>query len=324
MCSFGKANEWDSAGGGKKNLCADDFVKEKMGEVVRRLQAVTDKLTLVGEEGGDNIDILISKTRALISTNEEIWERCKQNEITQSRQPAGGQLRLYRVGYPKVTVTSSAVIGGHNRCVVVKTTSELEIKSFEPLPAIPNELLGFFHFASKSENDCSPFRFNHEDCLASIICTKDDIARHFSIILKAHLEQVQIALGEIERWLLDTEEDVQFINQIFKCNLSKPELGDGDSERRGPSLCVKCFEPYETHKKEPNMGLYHPDWCKSWCRAASHERGSYFVSSSHDLKKIEISSPTDIYQLTFDLCMDDDRGRLKRFLYLMEAPGSSV
>lgn len=281
---------------------------DKVDEILRRLQAVTDKLTLVDEEGLD-ISILVSKTQALICTNEEIWERCKPNHIISAQVPRtdDDMIGLYRIAYPKISATTTESEESH-RSVTLETLSELEVKYFPPLPPISKELSTFFHIEKKPEYDSSPIRFDYQECLTSILCTKDAIARQFLIIFKAQLEHVQIAFGEIERWLLDAGEATQFINQTFNSQLRQLKLGSGYCHARGGTLCVNCFKPYNDHRHGSPY---------SWCD--KQRTASYFVPASHMLKTINIASPTDIYQLTFDVGMDDHRERLKRFLFLMQA-----
>ena len=105
---------------------------------------------------------------------------------------------------------------------------------------------------------------------------------------------------------------IHFINQVFETKLDHPMLKGSTG---GEGICVGCFESRALHSN-----IRHKNALK--CRYGNGD-GSFFDPSFLALRTINIASGDDNYQLTFDLPKDDDRERLKRFLYFMEAPGTA-
>ena len=284
-----------------------------------------------GSNDDDSVDLtrLVSSCRALIRTNEEIWDRCKPSLILDAGQQTGeqepqqqqeeeaGRLLFYRVGYLELQVTTDAP-GQMNRQVTFNAQSKIATESFPALPKIPSNISSFFHIDSPQSKD--QLLLDYGGCVDKILFLKEDVSRLFLFILKDHLENVQVALGRIETWLWGHYQALSFLNETFGADLTQPESGNGCMANAcyrthgAFDLCLKCFRQKQDHSR----GHYeaHP---------RCHQGGyaSFFNSRSQSVKTIDLSSREDSYTMALDICSEQNQERVRRFLHFLGSPGTS-
>ena len=141
-------------------------------------------------------------------------------------------LIFYRAGYFEVIVSTNSE---DDVCYLeFRTTTKVEQKKFEKFPRIP-KVLDEILPAQASSWVVLP---DYESYLVRAMVLHEDIMKPFLSILKNHLKQVQVALGEIEGWLLEPVQTLNWINEKFETNLEPPAVvSDGDTTS-GYDLCV--------------------------------------------------------------------------------------
>jgi len=194
----------------------DDDVK-----IGQRISKVREKIRstltpLVTERHKDaELDYLINTTQALITSNNEIWDRCKANLGNQGRrwnQLNEPVLCYYRRGFNEVTVSHK-----RNQCGAL----ELDIlalykqqdKTFTA-PCLPHPLRTVVIPVL-----CNNGMLNYHQYLKRSLLLEESILLLFLAILKDHLEEFQVFLGDIESWLMISARSAIYIQKTFNVKL---------------------------------------------------------------------------------------------------------
>jgi hypothetical protein len=85
----------------EKNEKSAEFVARCQQDTVEDLKRNDGDSSGNGDEEEIQFDIALSRVRAMIETNNEIWQRCQPNCV---KKEGSTSLRIYRVGYFAVDV----------------------------------------------------------------------------------------------------------------------------------------------------------------------------------------------------------------------------
>ena len=139
-----------------------------------------------------DLDYLIKITQALVSTNEEIWERCKDHVIKESTEIYGqNKLFFARFVFNEVHVRTK-----RDERPTLETNCEIEKKYFVMTP-VPEELSNVLFPRVKKEKSF----MNYREYLQNSFLLEETVMIPFLAILKDHLEKIQVDLGNVETWI---------------------------------------------------------------------------------------------------------------------------
>jgi len=257
-----------------------------------------------GEVDDDRFNVLFSTVRALIGTNNEIWERCLPHK---KEGPVKDTLRFYRLAYPTV----KAVKGAPSTNMHFSTCLELEVEDFAAFPCLPSILSNIVPF----EKDTNGSFTKYGDFMIKISYMAKSLAYHSFSILKDHLEDIQVALGKIETWITGSEDGKNFINRKFGSNLEIPELGDAaTSDGRyfaSSSICVKCFQ-----RKDEHNTYYYPYSCPNQGNRAF---GSFLLAYDVPLKTVPSTTLGSMDVSFLKVSSDADQELFTQFTELVQS-----
>lgn len=164
------------------------------------------------EDFDEKFHILLSTVRALVNTNNEIWERCQPYKTKHTKD---GRPQFYRSGFMNVRAYKR-----HESCEMeFSTISQLGKKLFPCFSRLPETLSKIFPVETSGT-----FR-HYDDYLVKITWLAKPIAYQFLLIFKEHLETIQLELGNIETWITEPTHSLQFINTQFGTDLDWEDQG---------------------------------------------------------------------------------------------------
>ena len=293
-----------------------EIIKRHQDEAIEQLRK-EKKTETSGDDGcyddeDDNdqqFDVMFSTVRALIGTNNEIWERCTPyyRKLDTSYGVGGNKtdlIRFYRVGYFTVDVHKS----WYHQDMTFTTSSKLEVRNFKPFPSLPTVLTNIFSFGEAQDLD--GIFSNYEKYLTKITYSEKRLAFQFLSTFKKHLEDVHVALGEIEAWITEPLHTLDFINTQFRegQDLVIPKLEDiPTKDCRGAdehSICKRCFYPCGEHTKKRAAKYYY-------CCPNNGRSAQISDCSVKQLKTVPF--------MKFNVSLATDQDRLKRFMAFTES-----
>lgn len=263
-----------------------------------------------GDNGDDlDMDHLFLTTRALIVTNQEIWDRCQGSKVKGLPPPSVVGYMFRRVSYTQVNVETSREIYNavahedmHN--IELIAIPKIEGKEFGP-PASPPASLTQLISAPKCADGDLP---DYTQYLEKAMTLHDEVLRPFLARLKDHLETVQVYLGSIDVWLMDAASCISYLEETFKgdgvkIEIPQPfELGDyggcpPNCKVRHPraSKCLYCGEEFSEHDGHG---------------CCINERTGEFEMEV-ELKRVTVPGE---HRMSFDITKENDKTRLKKFL----------
>ena len=264
-----------------------------------------------------DVDHLTRLTSALISTNEEIWLRCKDSRL-KADEPNCYKRAMFRY----VQVETSP------RKLQFNTHSMFEISSTFAIPTIsqlPRELTSVLVVSPRRDETKLP---DYEKLFKVILLFHHDVMLPLLKIFKDHLEEVQVRLGEIEEWLMAPKSCEAFLEETFKKKSPEPKISGcpiGCQTCHSTSdLCIKCGKAYNAHNTTTTTSQSHhyrsyhsyssqsSGQDKHRCSGSSSLSASFFKSETVCLKTIYNSKCS--HEEKFDLTIDGARNRLKKFL----------
>jgi len=176
----------------------------------------TSLTALVKErDKGVELDYLINTIKALVASNNEIWDRCKANlknphnkQFNQlSEAPA---LVFRRVGFSVVHVLSkSDGDGGSADPLEFKSKWMEQTKAF-PVTCLPHSLRTVVIPSLDKDG-----MVNYLEYLKRSFILEESIMFPFLAILKDHLEEFQVFLGNVESWLEESSRNAIFLQKTF-------------------------------------------------------------------------------------------------------------
>jgi hypothetical protein len=219
--------------------------------------------TAAGEEDHTNADLagglehLLQVSGALVTMNKEIWDRCSERveikrahsdfrkQMKESRDCRNlgiefvarglesGQIAMRRAAYSIVKVDPIASRARTPNTAFRAMPVEQDI--IFRLPSLPAVLETMVH--SERFDDCF---MDYEAFLDRASCLHDDVLEHFLVHFKSHLEEVQVCLGEIDRWAMYCDECVSKLETTFDMEL--PHLNEVGSVERMRGHLIKSFK----------------------------------------------------------------------------------
>lgn len=191
---------------------------------------------------------IVNSIRALIVTNEEILDRCMESK-TDNDDPCATALFTFQ--RKMFNVVKSRSIGEHTEFLVFPTD---EKKGFDMTPLVqlssgldllqPLFVLGCIDFGTLFETS---------------LLLHDDIRLPFLIRLKDHLQLVQVCLGTVEQWVVESRDSKNFLEATFTSKLDdhgKVDLTTKLDDHGKDGIitinyqgieCSNCGQPYESH-----------------------------------------------------------------------------
>ena len=280
-----------------------------------------------------DLPMKIRLVRALLTTNEEIWDRCCRRTAQQRgrRLPKDAKGRAYavRLIYRHVSVEPTiSRYEAENTCRERKTGGEsnacnsvFKVKaSYQKLTlgedirtvSLPEELASIFPVPIA--DDGFP---NYGRYLELALLLSEDVLSPFLDHLRRHLEAVQVALGKVEAWQQEVEEVVSFLTTAFAIDqIADPAKKNCSNDYGGcrrihddKEVCLVCGQEYSEH----NMTRYSRE-DRHACPFPNSTRSStaeFLVSLPMELKTIK---DTGEHRDSYDICTKAGREKLTKFL----------
>jgi len=237
-------------------------------------------------------DHLIKAIRAIITTNKEIWERCRESMIihppNRSKKTKKKDLYFKSVTYSSINVSTnySELYDSTHSLLNFETAAKLRIKKFGMPASIPSELTNILSY-KEQKGELLP---DYDHFLETSLLLCDDVLIPFLSHLKTHLEEIQVFLGRIESWLMESAGCINFIKEVFKKPLKTKAISEDDA------ICRNCCEVLKYHDFRECGTRY-----------------SFYLSPD---SKIVLKSckAKGKHEDTFNLMEEKDREKLKIFL----------
>lgn len=258
------------------------------------------------------VELLTTLCRALVTTNQEIWERCKPFYCTMINSAGSPAVKctFYRVGFWNIRAKTKRQY--HPESVKFQSVVELTKRSFEIPISLPERLECLVVLPQTKGNDIMP---DYALILKRSMLLIDDILVGFLLEFKAFLENQQIALGKVEAWLVQADEDVIFLQNQFNVTIpcggaTWQTLGSpfaswaACKQQLSKTRCSRCGSNFEVHNRKQENG-----WV--YCQQ-DQQPGCFPLTSSLTLSlKYECPGTIDV---KFCIESPNERSRLIKFL----------
>lgn len=150
-----------------------------------------------GRHEFSDLDIAIKTVRALIVTNEEIWNRCNKHYLHD---------KLFKMTrFDEIEVWNS----GDETKIGINAKETMLDFDMEPLRTLPDCLAKFM--PDKDATGIIDFKASFRESLVF----HEDVLLVFLAQLKKHLERVQVCLGAIDQWVMDGADSAKFLEFTF-------------------------------------------------------------------------------------------------------------
>lgn len=280
----------------KEELGPKEFlskIREKVGDALKTSPDPTSTVLVY------NIEQYIQMIRALLKTNQEIWDRCK--ELSACVISEGKTTEFRRLGYMSI---ATRPYDGKTYFITEAIKQRLTFDT-SPLSQLPFELKNIFE--PKPVPDHGSL-IDFQSLFEKSLVLHDDVLGPFLATLKTHLESVQVCMGEIEGWLMLPNETKVFIESTFGKTLNSCNAQECKNPLLHPNnfTCTECGYHKDDHFKK-NHDLT--------CRRGNCRMDSYFHCWGCELL-LESSVPGTI-KLDFDISNQKERGRLKKCFELV-------
>jgi len=175
-----------------------------------REKIISDLTALVTERHKDSeLDYLINTTQALVTSNNEIWDRCKANlDQVQNKQfnHLSENLQLIFQCVVFYAVYASKYV---KKNLTFMANGRRQTKAFS-VPCFPHPLRTVVLPSLDKDG-----MLNYLEYLQRSFFLEESILLPFLAILKDHLEEFQVFLGEVESWLMDSTRPAIFLQETF-------------------------------------------------------------------------------------------------------------
>ena len=269
-------------------------------------------------DGDHDLEMSLRMVRGLLTTNQEIWDRCIGRSATSLNNfhDVDGKPFFTRFVHRKVSIedqyrsTSFSVSIEYERMMVD-----------EHLPAsLPDELE-----ASIPVPRAHGFP-DYPKCLDNAMMLQDDALVPFLTIFRRHLEEVQVGLGKVDEWLGEAEEIKSFLEDVLNVKIKPPGVAangctECSEEHKAETLCLQCGNTYSQHRKGGfRFSAYCTNSTLHLCpigdgRNKSNVASYHLLAGKQVVKKVE---STGTYCDSFDVCTEAGRSKLKKFVAFLE------
>lgn len=287
----------------KQNMGTEEFMQHVRNEANKKLERgvpLKDRL--------DDVDHAVKTTRALMSANKEIWERCSSGESS----PENEKLIFKRVGFTKVQVKTISQQYSQTNTLSFEAIPELTMKDFGKPPAVPEQLTAIIN----PTLDNNGIFTDYEKYLETALLLNEDTLLPFLSGLKKHLEDVQIFLGDVDGWLMSSSFCSDFIMETFE-QVSRASLVPASVTGCNPLSCGQNHSGLSClicKQKYRGTGYGSPP---TRCPDARFGHSTYH-SYYHSNPVFLLSLVTDgKHEHTFDITEEAQQAKLKRFLHFV-------
>ena len=169
-----------------------------------------NQLISVGRAANYDIKQNVREIRAILATNDEIFDRCMGSMMVDSEQD--GVSTFIRYGFEVVKIRQLK-----KKIQLITHPDRMEeVFHTEPLSKIPYRLQIFV-----AKHKGSVFVDYHALFRQSLLLHEDVLGPYLAY-LKEHLISVQVCLGEIDQWLMESNNMLNFLNSTFGSALEIP------------------------------------------------------------------------------------------------------
>lgn len=192
------------------NESSNDFVSKFRAAAVENLYADND------QRQSPNRDQIIAKIRALLATNKEILDRCMDSKVDSSDNAFSSRILSGPFGWTfKRTNYSTVKVRTVDGIVEFYSDPYVECNTFDAtsLYQLPPRLRDFSFYKKDTlfETKVIDFSAYLEGC----VLLNDEVLLPLLVLLKEHLETVQVSLGDIEQWIVAADESLSFLESAF-------------------------------------------------------------------------------------------------------------
>jgi hypothetical protein len=218
--SFEELRLEDHMAGNREKMLSNDVTPTKgepekaldyLGEVRDRLNGSFSRSTTAEEEQLD-IEHNISVIRAILAVNSAIFSRCMEH--VEMKGLIGEKTQLARFGFETIKTRQDGTK------LELVTQAERFVQTFDThhLSKTPS---GFDEILVVKYKPFTMF-VDFDDLFRKTLLLNDDTLEFLLPKLKEHLESVQVCLGELDEWALQTMKNASFINSVFEKEYTMP------------------------------------------------------------------------------------------------------
>lgn len=276
-----------------------------------RRQAVTTAIK--GLDEGMTIGLLLKMCHGLVTTNREIWERCKPF-CCKTFKSVGGSTDMgvfYRVRHTNAKADTCRNYQEQRELILTSEPHAIKL-AFEIPIYLPAGLECLVATRRPQEDDFVP---NYGLLLQQSMLLIDELVPTFLLGFKAFLESHQLALGHVDAWLFHDNDEQIFLQDQFGLTMNYTDatwhrLFDGVPAH---SLCLhtcsRCGDRISYH----NVSIM-----EDWWTCKTDNRPGYFPIVRQD--KAELFRCTFPGKVEFNVSIEtpDERSRLIHFVKFME------
>lgn len=277
-----------------------NHVREKSGK----------RFATSGNKTNVNYDIEqnIREIRALLQINSEIFGRCMKS-VDEENLGLGEESETFkRYSFDVVKVRQNPAMS-HTQFITEYEHSE-KVFVMKPLFDLPAGLDDVFVVKYQ---DGSFSRFvDYKAFFESAIMLHDDILEPFLAKLKGHIETIHVCLGKIETWLLEPNNNIEFLKKTFggkKLKIPTAKdfgiiCGCPAGRHVNSDLCLGCNQQFG----------HHVTYCGYCDRSYNQQR--------FKCKKFQILKTCDEsgkFEKQFDIANQSDQTKLQKFLDFMDS-----
>eukprot|EP00980_Cylindrotheca_fusiformis_P002057 scaffold451_cov121-Cylindrotheca_fusiformis.AAC.13 len=258
-----------------------------------RQDAASKLMSLSNVEDTTSFDIEhnIRSIRGILTTNKEIWDRCKPFLISANSERSS--LTFSKWGYEEIRVDTIWEYELRFETIAVKSEKTVLAKILFSLPA-GLDILPPQHIETEDALTKSPKMFDFDTFFKKSLVLHDSVLKPFLATLKTHLEEVQVFLGEIDEWLIMAQRGLDFIECTFAKKLELPPT-------HGPyENCQSCRYNYKDHRGSSKVCPYDSSGVFMWKSP-----------SCEILKTIRV---TGTFRASFSIANDNQKAKLLKFL----------
>ncbi|CAJ1952889.1 unnamed protein product [Cylindrotheca closterium] len=244
--------------------------------------------------------------RAILTTNNEIWDRCKGSITVQpSATHKSATFTRYEYNFAKALKVTE------DGSLQVKTEAERSDLEFDLslLGGLPDEISLLSPPFLKDDDGNQTVFVDYEAYFEKTSILHDSVIGPFLVELKTHLENVQVCLGEIDSWLMFPQDTTSFLESVFKVALETPteeHIEKCSFSSSHPKRTCRCHYAYSRHSTSQRCPLKPRQKFK--CGGCKDNKVAC-LGTFHSLP--------GMFDTEFDLTNDLHRRRLQHFVAFM-------
>ena len=169
-------------------------------------------------------------------------------------------------------------------------------------------------------SDC----IDYESLFEKSLILHDEVLGPFLAKLKDHLMAIQVSLGRMETWIMETRETIDYLENTFGDKIAMPysilkrkcECPSGTHD--SSAICLHCCRPLSEHKPErtnSNSHLYHSPVSYPCPNVSFMTSGVFTCQEPQVLKEFQNLSVK--IEAKYDISRDIDRKKLGKVLELV-------